>query len=219
MQSNMAATLNIDWLLDIAREAAALAGAETTRQALLVGMDDRILAATPASTLYHPYIFEAGERGPFLDPNARAQFTGLSSRTTFAGMMRAVYEGLAFAARDCYLASGSIPAEVRLGGGAARSKAIRTILASVLGVPVRTVNREEAGAAGAVMMAAVQLGLYDDLASCADAWVTPALGGITAPDPALQSLYAGLFPIYRSIRESMPAAWANLNTVRKERMP
>ena len=30
MQSNMAATLNIDWLLDVAREAASIAGAETS---------------------------------------------------------------------------------------------------------------------------------------------------------------------------------------------
>ena len=29
-------------------------------------------------------------------------------------MMRAVFEGLAFAARDCYVAMGSLPAEVRL---------------------------------------------------------------------------------------------------------
>ena len=34
MQSNMAATLNIDWLLDIAREAAEMAGIKTRRQAL-----------------------------------------------------------------------------------------------------------------------------------------------------------------------------------------
>ena len=93
MQSNMAATLNIDWLLDIAREAASWAGAEIHRAALLKGMDARVLDAAPGSAIYHPYIFEAGERGPFLDPNARAQFSGLSTRTSLAGMMRAVYRG------------------------------------------------------------------------------------------------------------------------------
>ena len=79
MQSNMAATLNIDWLLDIAREAAAFAGAETGRAALLKRMDAPVLEAEPGAAIYHPYIFEAGERGPFLDPHARAQFSGLSS--------------------------------------------------------------------------------------------------------------------------------------------
>jgi erythritol kinase len=133
--------------------------------------------------------------------------------------MRAVYEGLAFAARDCYLATGSIPAEVRLGGGAARSKAIRVILASVLGADVRTVKREETGAAGAVMMAAVNLGLYPDLASCAEAWVTPSLGEATPPDPTLVPLYAELFDVYRSIRQAMPSSWARLNAIRLERTP
>ena len=32
--------------------------------------------------------------------------------------MRAVFEGLAFAARDCYAAMGPLPAEIRLSGGA-----------------------------------------------------------------------------------------------------
>ena len=125
MQSNLAATLNIDWLMDMAREAAEMAGAKTSRLALLSGLDDKVLATAPGQAVYHPYIFEAGERGPFLDPDARAQFSGLSTRTSFAGLARAVFEGLAFAARDCYLASGSIPNEVRLGGGAARSRAMR----------------------------------------------------------------------------------------------
>ena len=129
MQSNMAATLNIDWLMDMAREAAEMAGAKTSRAALLAGLDDRVLGTDPGQAVYHPYIFEAGERGPFLNPDARAQFSGLSTQTTFAGLARSVFEGLAFAARDCYLASGSIPSEVRLGGGAARSKAMRVILA------------------------------------------------------------------------------------------
>ena len=90
------------------------------------------MRTAPGQAVYHPYIFEAGERGPFLDPDARAQFSGLSTETSFAGLARAVFEGLAFAARDCYLASGAIPDEVRLGGGAARSKAMRAILAAAL---------------------------------------------------------------------------------------
>ena len=44
MQSNMAATLNIDWLMDMAREAAEMAGAKTSRKALLYGLDAKMLA-------------------------------------------------------------------------------------------------------------------------------------------------------------------------------
>ncbi len=215
IQSNMAATLNIDWLLDVAREAAAWAGVEASRASLFKGMDARVLEAAPGSAVYHPYIFEAGERGPFLDPFARAQFSGLSTRTNLSGLMRAVFEGLAFAARDCYAASGAPPGEVRLGGGAARSLALRTILASTLGASVRTVTREETGAAGAAMTAAVCLGVYADMAQCADVWVKPLLGETTAPDDGLQQVYDALFPVYVQIRDAMRPAWAALAKARE----
>ncbi len=214
MQSNMAATLNIDWLLDIAGQAAELAGGKADRKTLLGAMDRAVLEAAPGSALYHPYIVEAGERGPFLNPDARAQFTGLSSRTSFAGLMRGVYEGLAFAARDCYATMGSIPREVRVAGGAARSTAIRTILASVLDADVRSVTREETGAAGAVMMAAVNLGLYPDMKACADAWITPALGEASKPDAGLAATYEKLFPVYRRIRQHMAEPWSVMAGIR-----
>ena len=52
---------------------------------------------------------------------------------------------------------GAFPREVRLTGGAARvARRLRTILAAALGTPVRAGSRgEEAGAAGAAMIAAV----------------------------------------------------------------
>ena len=148
MQSNMAATLNIDWIVDCAREAAAVLGHEVERKAALGALDGRVLEGRAAASLFHPYIHEAGERGPFVDVAARAMFTGLSTRTGFVDLVRSVYEGLALAARDCYLAMGALPDEVRIAGGAARSRAFKTILASVLDVPIRETTREESGAAG-----------------------------------------------------------------------
>src|SRR4051812_45185547 len=101
-QSNMAATVNIDWLIDLARQACAMAGIDTDRQTLLAGVEAHVAAATPGESLYHPYILQAGERGPFMNADARAQFTGLSTSASFASLFRSVYEGLGFAARDCY---------------------------------------------------------------------------------------------------------------------
>ena len=216
MQSNLAATLNIDWLMDMAREAAEMAGAKTSRSALLSGLDEKVLATAAGQAIYHPYIFEAGERGPFLNPDARAQFSGLSTRTSFAGLARAVFEGLAFAARDCYLASGSIPREVRVGGGAARSRAIRAILAAALGANIRTLSRDEFGASGAAMMAAVSVGVYPNMRACAEDWVAPFLDKLSVPDPDLSEFYSKLYPIYRTIRGAMTPAWADLGRLRQE---
>jgi erythritol kinase (D-erythritol 1-phosphate-forming) len=214
MQSNMASTPNIDWLIDVAVEGAAIGGAHISRKDVLANLDGRIADAPAGAALYHPYIVDAGERGPFLNPSARAQFSGLNHKTGFAGLMRSVFEGLAFAARDCYTTMGGIPAEIRVAGGAARSKILRSIFASVLNANVRTVTREETGAAGAVMMAAVNLGIYTDMAACAEAWVTPALGEPAKPDAELVALYDGLFPVYRQIREGMAKPWDGMAALR-----
>jgi erythritol kinase len=216
MQSNMASTLNIDWLLDLARGILSDNGVSKSRGDLLMGLDDKIMGAAPARILYHPYISQAGERGPFLEPAARAMFTGLELGHGFADLMRAVFEGLCFAARDCYAAIGDIPVEVRVTGGAARSRALRLMLASTLKARVRTVSREEAGAAGAAMMAAVQQKLYPHMAACAAAWVDPLLGSITAPDATLTRLYDQAFPLYRETREKMRPIWRALHANRKE---
>jgi erythritol kinase len=214
MQSNMAATLNIDWVVDRAREAAELLGHPFDRKTTLATLDARVLEAKPAAALYHPYIHDAGERGPFVDVNARAQFTGLSVQTSFLDLVRAVYEGLAFAARDCYGAMGHLPEEIRLAGGAARSKALKTILAATLDAPVRESSRQEAGAAGAAMMAAVAVGLFPDLAAATDRWVRPLLGDLVRPDPALAAIYAQAFSAYVATRMVMPPVWADLAAIR-----
>jgi erythritol kinase len=215
IQSNMAATVNIDWAIEMTRQACAMAGVEADRPTLLAGVEAHVVAAPPGNSLYHPYILQAGERGPFMNADARAQFTGLSTSTSFASLFRAVYEGLAFAARDCYGAMGDIPDEIRITGGAARSAALLQIFADILHVPVRRIMREETGALGAAMIAATSLGLHPGLAACADAWVTPTLGTLIPPDQRLSRLYSELFTIYRSVREAMPPAWAALAQARE----
>jgi erythritol kinase (D-erythritol 1-phosphate-forming) len=207
MQSNMASTLNIDWLLDLALGILKEQGVHRERKDLLAGLDDRILAEKPGRVLYHPYISQAGERGPFLEPAARATFTGLEQGVGFSGMMRAVFEGLCHAARDCYEAMGGAPEEVRIAGGAARSQALRVMLASALNAHVRTVSREEAGAAGAVMMAAVQQKLYPDMASAAAAWVDPMLSPVTSPDAGLVSMFNQTYPLYKRVRQDLRPVW------------
>jgi erythritol kinase len=214
LQSNMASTLNIDWLIDLARGILSEYGISKTRGDLLADLDARVLAAAPANLLFHPYISEAGERGPFVDAAARAQFHGLSLRHNFNDLTRAVYEGLAFAARDCYAAMGPVPREIRVTGGAARSKALRTIFGAALATDIRTSSREEAGAAGAAMMAAVATGLYPDMPACTERWVAPLLGPALEPDPALVKCYEKLFPTYVAAREASVPIWQALREQR-----
>jgi erythritol kinase len=215
MQSNMASTLNIDWLLDVGRDVLHAQGVERSRRDLLEGLDDKILTRRGGRLLYHPYISQAGERGPFLDPSARAQFTGLEADMGYADLMRAVFEGLSLAARDCYTAMGPSPKDIRLTGGGARSKALRLLFASALNAPVRSVLRQEAGAAGAAMIAAVQQKVFPSMVDCAAEWVDPMLGPETKPDAALARHFDVFFPIYRETRDQMRSVWRALATARQ----
>lgn len=211
MQSNMAATLNIDWVLDLAAGLLADFGSAQDRKALISRIDGWMAQSEPGRLLYHPYISDAGERGPFVDASARASLLGLNSAHRFPDLVRAVVEGLGLAARDCYSAMGPMPEELRLSGGAARSSALRRVLAAAIGAPVRVSSREEAGAAGAAMIGAVSMGVYPDMMSCIAEWVTPALGQPEANDPTLSALYAAQYETYRSARLAMQPLWSGLS--------
>jgi len=214
MQSNMAATLNIDWLLDLALGVLAAEGVTRSRADLIRRLDHEVLQAKPGEVLFHPFISDAGERGPFVAHEACAQFFGLRTHHRYGDLMRAVMEGLAFAARDCYAAMGALPRDVRITGGAARSRALTAILGAALESDVRVCNRGEAGASGAAMIAAVATGFYPDMTACAEDWVRPCLNAPQTPDPALVSRYAQMFPAYLDARLATRPVWKKLAAVR-----
>jgi erythritol kinase len=215
VQTNMAATLNLDWALRMAADLMSDLGKPTRHADLVPLIEGWLAAAKPGALIYHPYISDAGERGPFVNANARADFIGLSSQTRFADMVRSVVEGLGMAMRDCYGAMGAMPDEVRLTGGAARSKGLRQILSAAVDAPVRVSSRDEAGAAAAAMMAAVAIGVYPTMKACVAEWVTPLLGASEVPDPDLARTYARLYPSYRQAREALPPIWAGLAALRE----
>ncbi|MBR9891366.1 carbohydrate kinase [bacterium] len=210
VQTNMAATLNIDWALRVAADLMSETGHPHDYADLVARIDGWLARSEPGQILYQPYVSEAGERGPMVNANARAGLVGLSAHHRFPDVIRAVCEGLGMAARDCYGAMGQLPQELRLTGGAARSSALRAILAASTGAPVRVSSREEAGAAGCAMMAAVAIGAYPDMTRCIAEWVTPLLGAAEAPDPALRDTYASLYPVYAAAREALEPVWDGL---------
>ncbi len=209
VQSNMAATLNLDWALRLGQQVLRDFGHDSSHEEFVKHIDGWLSRTTPGSLLYHPYISEAGERGPFVDAAARASFTGLSDHHGYADLIRAVIEGLGFAMRDCYSLMGEMPKELRLTGGAARSKALRHIIAAGIDTPLRVSHREEAGAAGAAMMAAVAVKVFPRMEDCVATWVTPTLGVVEVPDPRLAAHATELFKIYKHTRRQLSPVWKN----------
>ncbi|WP_299860313.1 FGGY-family carbohydrate kinase [uncultured Roseobacter sp.] len=207
LQTNMAGTMNIDWVLGLARDVCTALGVEVTQERLLEHVERWMADSPPGHLIYHPHISEAGERGPFIDQTARSSFIGLSTAHGFADLVRGAVEGLAMASRDCYSAMGPIPASVTLTGGAARSDALRATLAATLGASVRRSSREEAGAAGAAMIAAVGTGVYADMTACIQDWVVPTLTDPEAPDPSLSAIYDRVYPQYVASRAAVRPIW------------
>ena len=214
VQSNMASTLNIDWIVDCARQAAEALGHAVDRRTALATLDARVAEAQPGALLFHPYISEAGERGPFVDVAARAMVSGLSTRVGFLDLVRGIYEGLGFAARDCYAVMGGVPQEIRVCGGAARSRAFCQVLADVLGTGVRRTAQDEAGAAGAAMTGAVAVGALPDMATAVDRWVRPLLDPPIDPDPGTAGLYDRLFAVYQATRQAVRPLWPDFLAAR-----
>lgn len=175
---------------------------------------ERLAESVPAGSygvMYHPYIDPAGERGPFLSPDARAQFTGLSIQHERRVLLRAVYEGVALSVVDCYRTLGVPLVELRLAGGGARSPLWAQILADALGVPVTVAEGQEYGAKGAVINAGVATGLYASYAEGVARTVRSARR--YEPVAARAEGYAALLQAYRSVREAMLPVWEQRSQV------
>ncbi|HBF29675.1 FGGY-family carbohydrate kinase [Rhizobium sp.] len=210
VQTNMGSTINLDWLLNLAADLISENGVAIDYTALIPRIDAWFAKSQPGNLIYHPYISEAGERGPFVNAHARAGFTGLNSRHRFPDMVRSVVEGLALATRDCYAAMGAFPQELRLSGGAARSKALRETLAAAVGASVRVSRRDETGAAGAAMMAAVAIGAYQSMDDCIAEWVTPFLGTLEPANLDDARRFNGLAESYDEIRHALEPVWNHM---------
>lgn len=134
--------------------------------------------------------YYGGERTPNR-PEAVGTWTGLSNRTDRADLARAAFESLA-----CSLAEavaqitgrlGCTPARVLLVGGAARSEALRPILAGVLGRPVLVAEPAEYVALGAARQAAWTLGG----GAAPPPWPAPRTTEVVAePTPEVLARYA-----------------------------
>ena len=95
--------------------------------------------------MFAPYL--AGERTPHADPNVRGAFVGLSLRHDRGALVRAVLEGVAYGLRDSLellRELGVEPDVGRISGGGARSALWRTIVASVLDLPVERRQQKRA---------------------------------------------------------------------------
>jgi xylulokinase len=142
-----------------------------------------------------PYLM--GERTPHLNPNARGAWVGLSLSHTRGHLMRAAFEGVAFAIRDGFealLETGIEAPGLRLAGGGTTIQLWRQLLADTLQRPLYTTQISSASARGAALLAGVASGVFS---SCEDTLrfaPTPQL--VAEPQGNLEEAYEGFQTLY-----------------------
>ncbi len=211
LQTNMSGMINLNWLTSLLKDIFNDFDLNFNNKDFLIKIDKWIENTEPNKLIYHPYISEAGERGPFINSKAKASLLGLNSNHRFPEIVRCVLEGLCFAARECYLAMGEVPKEIRLAGGGSQSVSIKKIFSNILKTNVRTSNRKEAGATGAAMTGAMSIGLYNDWNKCIDEWITPYLGDVEIFDKKYSNIYDQMFETYLESRSKVTPIWEKLN--------
>ncbi|KVU28003.1 xylulokinase [Burkholderia ubonensis] len=167
--------------------------------------------AKPASERlsFLPYL--SGERSPWMNPDARGGWLGLGLGDTRGAMMRAAFEGVAFALRaglDAIRAEGvegRAVASLRLAGGGSVDPRWRQLLADALGASLDAVDCPNAATRGAALLAGVAIGLWREDALRA---LAPAASPVAAPcgDRALANRHARFVDLY-----ARTAAWFTLD--------
>ncbi|WP_375449420.1 FGGY-family carbohydrate kinase [uncultured Devosia sp.] len=194
---NVAGTTNMDWCLDaLCPDLKALPDPYDGLNAIAAGGRPGTNGLT-----YVPYLSPIGIIAPRLEPGARATFTGLNPSHTRSDLVRAVFEGVAYAIRDCYEAIGRPINAIRLVGGGARSPFWSQMIADVTGLPVEIPAGTEFGAKGAALLAGTAIGWYGSLAeACRQTFV---LAHRHEPDAALKPAYDVAFRRYQQVSKAM----------------
>lgn len=116
---------------------------------------DEEVKGVKTSIIYHPFLF-----GSPVQRNAMASFIGIGEKDNKAGIMRALYEGVAFNHRmhmeDLGRAMGI--KKIRFTGGGSRSDVWCQIFADVLNREIEVMDKGEAGCFGAAIYGAVASG-------------------------------------------------------------
>lgn len=144
----------------------------------------------------------------------RGAFIGLNWAHKRKHLYRAILEGIGYEYR-AYLKSvealvpGFHASHVIGIGGGARSQVFKQVKADILGLPYRTLDREEFGTLGAALVAGKAVGLYSDLAA-ASQQMNRTKGDPIEPNAALKPLYDDMAEAYLDMLASNQSVFDKL---------
>lgn len=152
---------------------------------------------TNATPLFLPQL--QGERAPIWDADLRAAFLGVSRQTERHDFARAVYEGVAMAARmaleTVQVSANVVGDSIACGGGGFQSHPWNQIRADVMGVELRRLAAKEPGILGAATMAAIGVGHFRGFEEAYGA--LEAFDKIYEPNARAHAQYNDLYGLYQ----------------------
>ncbi len=146
----------------------------------------------------------AGAFSPEYVPAARGAFIGITLAHTRGHFVRAVLEAVAFMLRrnlELLAGAGAVASEIRAHGGGARSALWNQIKADVCGLPVVTLEGEDAAVRGDAMTAGVAVGVFRDLAEAGAALI--ATKDRFEPDAAPRAVYDEAYDRYQRLFDAL----------------
>jgi sugar (pentulose or hexulose) kinase len=198
---NTTGTLAIEWMLEtVAKDITGETRYDTLAE---------LAQSAPVGSrglIFLPYLSTAGIISPFADAKARGQFFGLSTEHGRAEMVRAVYEGLALAMRDCYSVIKQTVESIVVVGGGARSNFLMQLFADVTGKQILVTNGTEFGARGVALLAGVGTGIFESLEQA----VNQCVHVERSYEPNLENTkaYTEVYKLYRHLYQNAADAWS-----------
>lgn len=160
---SMLATPNLEWFIDEFCKDLKFQAKEKGESVYAI-CDKIVNKVEPGLVIFHPFL--QGEIGPFINPNARGMFFGLSKWHKREHLLRAIYEGVGYSMLDNLIQLSTLLRskvdEVTVIGGGARSKTWLEILSDISGARLLVPDGEEFGCIGAVINAGVGVRVFKD---------------------------------------------------------
>lgn len=164
----------------------------------------RTTDSTFTKTIFFPFLY-----GTNAQKDAQASFIGINSMSTKSSLIRAVYEGIAFAhkvhvERLCRCQENP-PRVIRMSGGACNSPSWTQMFADVLAIPIETVTAKELGGVGGAMAAAIGLGYYSSFEEASQSMVR--IKNRFIPNKKEVRRYSEKYAVYCKFSQAMDRIW------------
>lgn len=144
--------------------------------------------------------FLNGRRTPDPDPAKRGIISGIALGTTAPEIFKSLVEATAFGSKaiyEHYKKKGlDLVDIVSVGGVSQKSPFVMQILSNVIGLPIKVVSTEQAGALGAAMCAATAAGLFERVED-AQHQMRSEIGKIYRPNEEVHRVYNRLYRQYQ----------------------